>query len=402
MSNADLPDRFADVSDSAASETNRNTRDISAGGGMAISQGDAGTTIAVAAAKRIALWQLTGPFERRVVDGQTENVPSAEAVPVWGLVDPTTGRQEYAYAGHVGVGARLYHVNAIPGDLRSAVEVLGAEEAGAIGVPRYTLGDWVHAQWNGQTGRWEILGSAEQVWRFELLDSLWPNADRDVPSTARARLIVYDAPSARYAATSVIFQVADFYNIHMADAGTRGYARRLADSEQLVGWEVLSLQPLPGQFDGSSYWASSSSSASANPWCSLVPDSASYHCLRFNNVLDAQCDECYKWEDVVCLTSYADCVFVSGCLPEDWMPGGCDRHPCDPKTPVSSVKLELVPSGGQHEVRITIQDLQGVLAKFAKTVDLASQDPFDLTGIPCIENTDLNCNWKNATCDIIS
>ena len=83
-----------------------------------------------------------------------------------------------------------------------------------------------------------------------------PNGDRDVPSTADAYLVVYDADQGCYVTTGVVFQVADFLDLWDAQPGCRGYAKRLADSHPDVGWEVIFMQSEPA----SSGQSSSSSS----------------------------------------------------------------------------------------------------------------------------------------------
>jgi hypothetical protein len=133
-------------------------------------------------------------------------------------------------------------VGAFPGDRRSQLEALAAGQAGEIGIPKYGVGDWAVARFNGQSGRWEILGPAEDLWRFELKTALIPGADRNVPGTAEAYLVVYDSAQASYVRTDVEFQVADFLGVWDADPGCRGYAKRMADSFSSVGWEVVLME----------------------------------------------------------------------------------------------------------------------------------------------------------------
>jgi hypothetical protein len=132
-------------------------------------------------------------------------------------------------------------VGAFPGDQREQIVGLDEGQPGGLGVPRYSTGDRVYAELNQQSGRWEIIGPAEDLWRFELKTALAPNGDPDVPSTAEAYLVVYDADQGRYVKTGVEFQVADFLDTWDAEAGCRGYAKRMADSQGSVGWEVIEM-----------------------------------------------------------------------------------------------------------------------------------------------------------------
>ena len=193
--------------------------------------------------RRIAVWELSGPMERVVTDGLKDDVPSAEARPIW-YFSPAGSppENEYDDASPYTRSMRVYHAAAFPGDQRSQIVALENGEAGELGVPKYHSGDRVYAEFNRQSGRWEIIGPAEDVWRFELKTALVANGDRDVPSTAEAYLVVYDAGQGRYVTTDVQFSVADFLDLWDADPGCRGYAKRLADSHPSVGWEVIMLE----------------------------------------------------------------------------------------------------------------------------------------------------------------
>ena len=83
-----------------------------------------------------------------------------------------------------------------------------------------------------------------------LKTALTPNADRNVPSTADAYLVIYDADQARYVRTDVEFTVADFLDLSYADPGCRGYAKRMADSQASVGWEVIGMAEGPSTSSG--------------------------------------------------------------------------------------------------------------------------------------------------------
>jgi hypothetical protein len=229
------------------------SRRLSTHGPMVSAHGWGGSQIAGRDLRRIAIWQLSGPMERQVTGGERDDVPSAKAVPIWyfdsgGLPPENT----YADASDYTRPTRVYHVGAFPGETRDQLAALEDQQAGSLGIPKYGSGDRVYAEFNNQSGRWEIIGPAEDVWRFELKTALAPSGDPDVPSTADAYLVVYDAEQGRYVTTGVEFQVADFLDVWDADPGCRGYAKRFADSHLSVGWEVLMIQTA---------WSASSSSS---------------------------------------------------------------------------------------------------------------------------------------------
>ena len=221
-------------------------------GPMLSAHGSSGVRIAMRDLRRIAVWELTEPLRRSETDGLRDDVPSAEAAAVWHFdSDGSEPENEYRAAGDSTRLVRLYHVAATPGDQRDQIAALGEGQPGEAGVPKYAAGDWVFAQFNNQSGRWEIIEPAEDLWRFELKTPLVPNADPDVPSTAEAYLVVYDSGQGKYVTTGVEFQVADFLGIHVGPAGSRGYAKRLADSHASVGWEVLALAAPAGSSSSS-------------------------------------------------------------------------------------------------------------------------------------------------------
>ncbi len=191
--------------------------------------------------RRIGVWQLAGPLERRVVEGTRDDVPSAEATPVWHFDGGGPGTPGYRDAGDYARTVRVYHVEAFPGDRRDQIASLAEGASGEVAIPRYAAGDRVYAEFNAQSGRWEVLGPAEDVWRFELKTALVSNGLANVPSTAEAYLVVYDAGEGRYVRTAVEFPVADFLGRPGADPGTRGYAKRMADAHPNVGWEIVVL-----------------------------------------------------------------------------------------------------------------------------------------------------------------
>lgn len=224
-------------------------------GPMVSSHGSAGSTSSLRDLRRLSIWQLSGPLERRVVDGIRDDVPSAPATPIRHFTnDGQSALSSYGDASGATRSMRVFHVTAFPGDHRSQVVATTQGQPGEVAIPKYTTGDRVNAVWNQQSGRWEIIGPAEDLWRFELKTALVPNSDRDVPSTADAWLVVYDAALGRYVTTGIEFEVADFLDVWDADAGCRGYARRLADSCADVGWEVMIMESdfLPCERDSSS------------------------------------------------------------------------------------------------------------------------------------------------------
>lgn len=212
-------------------------------GPIVSANGTSGQALAMRDPERIAIWQLTGPLARQVNDGVRDDVPSAPAAPVWFYAtDGSSPDSSYRDAGAGSRSSRVYHVGAFPGDQRSQLEAVAAGQAGEMGIPRYGVGDRVVARFNSQSGRWEIIGPAEDLWRFELKTTLIPGADRNVPGTADAYLVVYDSAQRRYVRTDVEFQVADFLGVWYAAPGCRGYAKRMADSYSSVGWEVVIME----------------------------------------------------------------------------------------------------------------------------------------------------------------
>ena len=244
----------------SASQPTGDGTHVAVGGPIVSAGGTGGQALATRDLERVAIWQLSGPFERRINDGARDDVPSAPAEPVWYFAtDGSSPDSSYRDAGAASRSSRVYHVGAVPGDQRSRIEAVAAGQAGEIGIPKHGVGDRVLARFNNQSGRWEIIGPAEDHWRFELKTALIPGADRNVPSTATAYLVVYDSTGGRYVRTDVEFQVADFLGVWDADPGCRGYAKRMADSSSSVGWEVVLMETEFVPCTGSS--SSSSSSA---------------------------------------------------------------------------------------------------------------------------------------------
>ncbi len=202
---------------------------ITAAGPLAVGTGSAATALALPAPARLGLWELTEPMH---ID-EPSGVPAAAARAVWLRRGGTPGSGP-TYAASDARRARLFHPTGLPGTWG------GPSPPTAI--PRFTLGDWVYAWWNPQSGRWEILAPAEDLWRFELKTPLVPHALPEVPATAEAYLVVFDASLGGYVRTPAEFVVADFLNVWTAAPGCRGYARRMADSHPSVGWEVLFIE----------------------------------------------------------------------------------------------------------------------------------------------------------------
>ena len=250
----------ADTQPVSASQPTGDGSRASVRGPIVSVNGTAGQAIAMRDLERIAIWQLTGPFERHVDGEVRDDVPSAPAAPVWFFSsDGSSPDSAYRNAGTGSRSSRVYHVGAFPGDQRSRIEAVAAGQAGETGIPRHGVGDRVFARFNKQSGRWEIMDPAEDLWRFELKTTLIPSADRNVPSTATAYLVVYDSAQGRYVRTDVEFQVADFLGGWDAGPGCRGYAKRMADSSSAEGWEVVMMATQFAPCTGSS--SSSSSSA---------------------------------------------------------------------------------------------------------------------------------------------
>jgi len=246
MSTDSLSERTAAAEPSASTGAEPSQCRLAAQGPIVAAHGSSGLRLSAHDATRIAVWQLSGPLRRHVTDSIRDDVPSAEAVPIWHF-DPADNA--YGDAGAASRSARVYHVTAIPGDRRSQLVALDGLEPGDVGVPRYGVGDRVYAQFNRQSGRWEILGPAEDLWRFELKTALVPNGNPAVPSTAQAYLVVYD-PAQGYVTTGVEFTVADFLDVWDAGVGSRGYAKRMADSHLDAGWEVLLMDTVFGGSSG--------------------------------------------------------------------------------------------------------------------------------------------------------
>ena len=247
MTSSPLPtDSSADMIQSALPEerspgTTSESR-FAAQGPFLAAEGASGVQLAARDLRRIAIWELSGPVERLLVDGKRDDVPSAEARPIWYFSSGGSPPQDgYHDASECTRSARVYHVGAFPGQQRDDIVALAEGQPGALGIPRYASLDRVYAEFNPQSGRWEIIGPAEDIWRFELKTALVPNGNPDVPSTAEAYLVVYDAGQGRYVKTGVQFPVADFLDTWDADAGCRGYAKRMADSQGSVGWEVIGM-----------------------------------------------------------------------------------------------------------------------------------------------------------------
>ena len=237
---------------------------VAAGGPLVAGTGAGGFRAGLRDLRRVAVWQLTGSMERPKTDGVTDDVPSAVAVPVWYFdVTGYPPENQYEDVESYTRAARVYHVAGFPGDQRDGIETLVNETPGHLAIPQYAAGDWVYAEYNNQSGRWEIMSPPEDIWRFELKTALVPNGDRNVPSTANAFLVIFDADEGEYVTTGVEFSVADFLDIWEGQPGDRGYAKRLADSHLEAGWEVVILSRETSSSSGDSSSSSGDSSSSS-------------------------------------------------------------------------------------------------------------------------------------------
>jgi len=149
---------------------------------------------------------------------------------------------------------RIWHPGGYPPPLRDTMRL---DPKMAI-MPRFDDGDWVWCTFNAQSGRWEVLGAFEDIWRFVLTEplaacgeaeaKLWFNGNDCNPTCEESNVCftVYDpvgvVNSAAFATTSGV------------PAGTLGYAKYFADEQW---FEVLAL--------GNCQYSSSGESSSGQP-----------------------------------------------------------------------------------------------------------------------------------------
>lgn len=247
MSSAEIPQSLSELAGAADPNeqvhVTASSSHVPVRGPMVSAHGSGGLQISMRDPARPSVWQLLEPLQRRTTGGVKDDVPSAEAAPVW-LFGASQAESEnrYADAGQYSRTAIVYHTTAFTGLERNQVVALVNDEHGDLAIPRYGQGDRVFAAMNNQSGRWEIVAPSEDTWRFELKTALETNGNPNVPSTADAYLVVYDAQRSEHVTTGVEFQVADFLDLWDAPVGARGYAKRLADSQTNVGWEVIAIQ----------------------------------------------------------------------------------------------------------------------------------------------------------------
>jgi len=403
MSSPDLPSQFIDASGEArtSSDHAEGASRIVPHGQITASQGSGGTLLAIASDVRTALFEIRTVFVRRLIDGAYEDTPSAEALPVEPHRSPEGGGGSaviYQADTNADRIERVYHIPAYPMELRETIQAGGGYPPDVIGVPRYAPGDWTPARWNPRTGRWEIFGDAERVWRFELLESLWPTDNRNMPGTATAKLIAYDPEMKQYEATSVTFQVIDFYNMYTADAGTRGYARRMGDSRLDAGWEIVSLEPDAPTMgvSSSSSSAVAESSSSSFECMGIVDTSNGTHSVTISGVANQDCSACTSWNDTFEVRWNARCVYLGEC---DAPVGGA--YPCDSACDTTIELTFFRDILGTLSVYVSVYEAFILSALFRKTLTAADElTPFQVEGLVCVYDNSSRCDWTSATCDI--
>lgn len=131
----------------------------------------------------------------------------------------------------------LWHLVGYPPDERTAV--LALLESDDVWPSKFSCGDYVWGFFNEQSGRWEILDSYEDIWRFELTATLTGCG------SATAKIVLWDtqecgsSKSGDWTAfASVAFTVHDPAGLvatvypSAAPIGTWGYCKRFGDSDQ--------------------------------------------------------------------------------------------------------------------------------------------------------------------------
>lgn len=220
-----------------------NAGGLNVGGPLMMQSGAGGRTLALRDLPRIELVRLTGPWQRQLTQGVKDDVISCPAVRLWYRAYDQSPANAYGTVSDE-AEIRVYHAGSFPGDLRSSLVNTAASQD--TGQPLYGEGDDVYATYNHQSGRWELLAGLETIVRFQLTTPLYPSTDPDTPSTATAKLLLFDPGTGEYvdipdATFTVTAFMASFHGI----SGTRGYAKRLADSVNDQGWEVIALDNMP-------------------------------------------------------------------------------------------------------------------------------------------------------------
>ena len=120
----------ADTDPLSASQPTGDRTQAAVGGPIVSATSTAGQSLAMPNVGRIAIWQLSGPFERQVNDSVRDDIPSAPVVPVWFFAtDGSSPDSSYRDAGAGSRSSRVYHVDAFPGDQRHNYENSGTTVA---------------------------------------------------------------------------------------------------------------------------------------------------------------------------------------------------------------------------------------------------------------------------------
>ena len=180
---------------------------------------------------QLGMFEITGTWIGDCSKGSKNHYPFVTATPKV-LYDCTgkvytTSKTKYT----------VYHTAGVIGSKRT--ELLNEICASGKFPAKFRCGDWVWCVYDQCTCRWEVIGGPEDVWRFELM------ANMMCGSSGQARLLA----GAGDGATSVTFTVQDFaqligvFPLKIAPAGTRGIAKRFADS---CDWKIISIGTCEG------------------------------------------------------------------------------------------------------------------------------------------------------------
>lgn len=385
-------------------------RDVSLDAGGNTASGTSGWAHARLDRRHVRIWELTGPLERRTVDGVREAMPSATAVPLWYRPAKSGVSGGWFAASDWTRTERIYHVGFVADDVRSQVTSITDGSIGANGVAAWNIGDRVPAAWNRQSGRWEMVVPPQDFWRFELISSLTGSGSPYLPRTALARLVCFDVDSQAYVATDVYFTVADYMNAYTGNAGYRGYARRLADSAPSVGWEIVALSGPASASSSSASGSSSATSSSSSGSDELYPGSGitapAYLRVTFAGESGFTCTD---WS-----SDYWDVPFqeeghyiLGG--PSSPYPYNSQTLPCDPSGDETRLEIRINELDATHYYIEVIATVPGVYtAHFYKSGLKSSLSlPVSITDIdlhwasgnglePCY------CNWTPSSCGVQS
>jgi hypothetical protein len=374
------------------------------------SEGTAGFSRTERVSPGVRLWQLTGPLERRTVDGAREAMPSAPAVPLWYRRASTGVSAGWFPATDWSRQERIYHTGFLPSDVRAQVTAIDDGSAGAEGIGQWTIGDRVPASWNPQSGRWELTLPPQDFWRFELLSSLTSSSSPYLPRTALARLVCFDVDSQAYLTSDVYFTVADYMNAFTGSAGYRGYARRLSDSAPSLGWEIIALAG-PGVSSSSSGSASSgASSSSSSGGDKLYPGSSiaapTYFRVSFRGESEFTCDDWSAQYWKVPFVEEGRYILAGPSSPYSYE---SQTLPCDPDGDQTRLEIRIDELDATHYYLELIATVPGVYTANFYTSGLKSSLslPIDLVDIPLFyfsgDTTEpCFCNWMTAACTVES